>query len=237
MKFFEADNAGMEPAAEAENNIRLINASLAILENNKIVDALAKPLPHVDFEDLQRKVDQNFLVDASSITTRMARFFHAISGYKNPSNIFVAGSFQANSIVWLAGGSRLSCRVIGVDPDVEACQVARKNLKAIGFNNVEIFDARAEDLDCAKLDEIQLLLLDADHPTQGKRINIDILEHLKPRLSPEALILAHDACWPSFENDFKEYSQYLRHAFPECCSIKLALDSFGVLVTQAKIAK
>ncbi|MBX9772619.1 MAG: class I SAM-dependent methyltransferase, partial [Candidatus Obscuribacterales bacterium] len=152
-----------------------------------------------DFDRFMNSVSQDFRVDESAITTKMARFLFAIARARRPKNVLVIGSFQGNSLVWLAGGAGKTSHCVGVDIDAAASERARDNFLSLSMNNVVIEEMDGHLAGQLFENEIDMILLDADAPTSGKKIYTTLTNALLPKLAPGGLLLAHDMTWPHFQ--------------------------------------
>ena len=222
---------GYEPPEEKARNDAIAIAALKLLAQNKLISDTR--FDTASFSELYNLVTHQFTVEYSSITTRMARIFYGISSIIQPDNILVAGSYVGNSLVWLALPVLKTARIVGVDIDETANQVAIANLKAIDAENVEIYTLDAHKSGSLFLErKISLLLLDVDSETNGKEIYISILKALQNHLTDDAIILAHDACYPKFAEQMEKYRSYICNKLYITQSITLKIDQFGLEVTK-----
>ncbi|MBT3274773.1 MAG: hypothetical protein HN368_16575 [Spirochaetales bacterium] len=137
----------------------------------------------------------------TSIFPEETRAAFELSRIMGPKNVVVAGSYYAYFAVWLIPGIQESGHMTCIDPDKEVCNLAEKNIAALGYSDrvsVVCDDAIAV-LDNGD-DPIDLLVVDAygsrnypDTRHHGKAIYGPILQAALPRLEKETVILAHNA--------------------------------------------
>lgn len=217
---------GAESAKERRFNDRIADGFMAYLVKHGFVACHSENVWR-EFHGWQKVVHDAFDVPVSSITTRMARLLFALARASDPSTIVCVGSAWGNALVWLAGGAP-GAHCVGIDIDAESSAIAVRNFAAVGREvDIVVADARTV---AGSLPEVDLLLIDADDSETGKGILVPILEAFRERLSDRALVLAHDAALPTFEDDFVAY----RAAVVELAArrtIRVPIDQCGLEVT------
>ena len=217
---------GAESARESLLNDQITDGLLAQLVEREFLGSHPQGDWH-EFHSWQQVVHGAFEVPVSSITTRMARILFALARDSRPHTIVCAGSAWGNALVWMAGGAP-EAHCIGIDIDADSSAIAARNFAAVGREvDILVEDARTV---ADALPKIDLLLLDADDPETGKGILAPILEALRPRLSHQALVLAHDAALPAFEEDFDAYRATVARLGARR-TIKVPIDRCGLEVT------
>lgn len=187
-----------------------------------------------DFDSFMNSVSQGFKIDESAITTKMARFLFAIAQAQKPKNVLVIGSFQGNSLVWLAGGAGKLSRCVGVDIDIAANERAGSNFLSLGMNNVVIHELDGHLAGQLFDDEIDIILLDADSPMLGKQIYATLTSALLPKLTPGGLLLAHDMTWPHFQADVQEFKHMIADRSQFSATAILGIDRYGISVSRKR---
>lgn len=221
---------GIEDDEERYRNDAIIDRTLHLLYQESLLSY--QPFDGQNFYRLYKLVNSRFIVFESSITTRMARLLFGISTNAQPKNVLIVGSYLANSLVWLAYPLPSLARVIGVDVNNRANEIARKNLDNIGLNQIDIVKMDGHDAGNLFADGIDLLLLDADGRKTGKKIYQSLLQSLFPFLNQEALVLAHDVCYTKFKDDLITYIDIVSDRTFFKKTIILPVDSFGLGVSK-----
>jgi predicted O-methyltransferase YrrM len=161
-----------------------------------------------DFEHLP---DRN-----TSIFPEEAAMSFALSMALKPKRVFVAGSYYCYLAVWLIPGLKKEGHMVCSDVDKTVCELAVRNMKALGVENrVSIKNEDAIEL-LRKSDEpIDLLVLDAygsyDDPEpekRGKAIYKPLLQAALPRLHDKSILLVHNAEVNS--NEMKGFFEMLK---------------------------
>ncbi|BCH59222.1 hypothetical protein RvVAR0630_18460 [Agrobacterium vitis] len=184
--------------------------------------------PLSEFGSVSKKVNQTFNVDVTAITTRMARLLYAIGRSIGPKLIVTIGSYQGNSTIWLAAGAGPHAKVIGIDPDQKANEIARGNFARFGLNNIDVVLGDGHDIQNFISDTVDLVLLDADDPERGKENYSSLVDAVWPVLTPGGTLLAHDVCWPKFQNDLVQYKKLTYDITRFTGKKTVAIDQFGL---------
>ena len=204
---YQNPHAVLEPL---ESEVVAVDRILATLCEEGVIDHTsydhAKMLAH------REAVRDRFEMPWTAITPRMQRALYAINAIAQPRNMIAAGVFCGNTFISNAGAgvgpgaSYVAENLIGVEIRPEEAERAERNVRTIdptGVARVVAADAIdvVRDFDGA----IDLLYLDADGDAgRGKGIYLEILEACLDKLSPGALVLAHNS-----ENQAERLSEYL----------------------------
>jgi predicted O-methyltransferase YrrM len=210
--------------------------ALQILKTAGIVHPDA-PEPDWDyFVGVQRKIER-FEVPWTTITSAMRRFFYALSATAGPERMVGAGTYAGFGFAYLTmghargQGSPTLVEAVGLDIDAEATALARRNATLLDLGEQLRFE-QAEAItwlrDCRT--PISLLYIDIDVPSHRKSGYIDVLEAARPKLTPGALIVAHDACVPLFASDFERFHAAIKQDSGLIGPQVLPLDECGVSV-------
>jgi predicted O-methyltransferase YrrM len=223
---------GAESKNERQSNVLIVRAVFEQLANRGILshDQVEASLKTKNFDAFANRVSTAFTIDESAITTRLARFLYNFSYVINPRNVLVVGSFQGNSLVWIAGGCSKDALCVGVDIDTRANQKARDNFLSLGVTNVRIYDMDGHQASSLFSNDIDVILLDADSPEQGKKIYMSLTTALLPKLKPGGFLLAHDMIWPNFKNDLNDFRCLISDRSQFAASIIVPIDRYGISI-------
>jgi len=211
------------------------------------VDSIAeflkiKDLVHSDrsynkelFLKLRKEVKTKFNVPWTSISPVMERLLFMLSSFKKPKYIFAAGIFCGNTLIWNAAPGLMESsdnpdtKILAVDIDKKAIELAENNFNSLDFNagvNLVCEDAliAAEKID-HKLDYVYL---DADCKERGKKIYLDILKILYPKIKKNGWVLAHDTTEWCFQEDFIKYKTFVRNKNNFTESVSFDIDPYGL---------
>jgi predicted O-methyltransferase YrrM len=222
-------------ASESEANRQVNDQVVAVVLQRLTEVGLLPSGPGFDpaaFHQLREQVSAAFQVERSSITTLTARVLFAIAGRLQPRRVLCIGSYQGNSLVWLAGPIAPRAEVLGLDLCPQAVAVARRNFDRIGMPGVRLECADGHEASNRMAGPPDLVLLDADDPLCGKQLYRSLLERLEPSLAPGTVVLAHDACHAPFQADLAGYFEVVRNPVRFTVSMTLAIDEFGLEVTR-----
>ncbi len=204
---YREPHATLEPL---EREIAIVDDVLALLTGEGVLDHAsyghAKMLAH------RAAVRDSFEMPWTAITPRMQRVLYAISAIARPRNMIAAGVFCGNTFISNAGAavgpgaSYTAENLIGVEIRSDEAERAERNVRAIDPSGVaRVVAADAIDVVTEFEDNIDLLYLDADGDGgRGKGIYLEILDACLDKLSPGALVLAHNS-----ENQAQRLSEYL----------------------------
>ncbi|MBN2381069.1 class I SAM-dependent methyltransferase [candidate division WOR-3 bacterium] len=189
------------------------------------------------FDKLVALTKEKWYYPWTSFTKAMRRLFYMLASIKQPRIVVGMGIFYGYTLAWSAGPS---CgkdklynaeRVYGVDINTEAIEGARKNFAILeGSDHVELI---AEDgrLVAQRLEgPVVFLHLDADGEKIGKKLYLELLKILYPKLAKGAWVLAHDVTDPGFQKQgvFTEYLNYVRDPKYFSESILFDIDQCGL---------
>jgi predicted O-methyltransferase YrrM len=204
---YQDPHATLEPL---EREVSVVDRLLALLTDEGVLDHSsydhAKMLAH------RAAVRQSFEMPWTAITPRMQRALYAINAIARPTNMIAAGVFCGNTFISNAGAavgpgaSYTADNLIGVEIRAEEAERAERNVRTIDPTGVaRVVAADAIDVVAGFEHEIDLLYLDADGDGgRGKGIYLEILHACLDKLSPGALVLAHNS-----ENQAERLSEYL----------------------------
>lgn len=222
---------------------------LASIDDEYVVDSILEMLKEkalVSHEALYRKDAYEELVKLTrekwfypwtSFTKAMRRLFYMLSSVKQPRTVVGMGIYYGYTLAWSAAPScgpdkiYTAEKVYGVDIDAKAIEGARRNFANLeGAEHVELIPENGRIVAERLKGPIDFLHLDADDKKIGKRLYLDLLKSLYPRLSPGAWILAHDVTDPDFckSGDLVEYLDYVRDPGNFAESILLDIDTCGL---------
>jgi predicted O-methyltransferase YrrM len=221
-----------ESARSRSQSRKLVEACLQLLGRSGLLSDMT--LDWAPFETALSNFRREMTIDQSAITTRMARLLYALSATKRPRRLLVVGSYQAAALAWLALGAP-EAAAIGVDINPAANEVARANLQRAGLFNTVVLQRDGHNVGELLGGPIDLLLLDAEAEVDGrasKLIYSSLISSLEPHLARNALVLAHDACWPTFESDFTVFRRRLLDCGSFHVPMTLPIDRFGLMVTR-----
>ena len=193
-----------------DREVSVVDRVLALLADEGVLDHATydhkKMLAH------RAAVRDSFDMPWTAITPRMQRALYAINAIAQPRNVIAAGVFCGNTFISNAGAavgpgaSYTADNLIGVEIREDEAERAERNVRAIDPTGVaRVVAADAIDVVAEFDDSIDLLYLDADGDGgRGKGIYLEILEACLDKLSPGALVLAHNS-----ENQAERLSEYL----------------------------
>lgn len=165
---------------------------------------------HDKFLAHRAAVRDHFEIPWTAITPRMQRLLYAINAVRKPQTLLAAGIFCGNTFISNAGAAigPGACyhakRLIGVEIVDEKAALARRNVARIDpAGEARIITDDAVDVAAGLDGTIDLLYLDADGDKErGKGVYLDILEACYDKLSPGALVVAHNSvnCAPRLQH-------------------------------------
>ncbi|MEA3402496.1 MAG: class I SAM-dependent methyltransferase [Armatimonadota bacterium] len=227
-----------EPFAELEplaDEIAVVDEALQEL-------VAAGALPHAEY-DTERflahraAVRQHFEVPWTAITPRMERLIWAINAIRRPARMIAAGVFCGFTFICNAGAGAGPGAVyeaedlVGVEIKPDEAQRAERNAREIDRTGT----ARAVAADAVEFaaqypHAIDLLYLDADGDRgRGKGIYLEILEAALDRLTPGAVVLAHNSV--NSAERLAEYLTFVRDPARFTASVNVILDGDGLEVS------
>lgn len=187
------------------------------------------------FAALRRAVKAGFQMPDTAISPAMERLLYMLASVRRPRRLVAMGVYCANALVWSAGAACGPGKVYdaasiwGVDIDPWAIAQARRNLDQLdGMQAVTLLTEDARDT-AERLDgPLDYVYLDIGSEGDDKRLNLEVLEQLYPKLSPGAWVLAHDTTLPAYRPAFQDYLRLVRdpHLFAQ--SLSLDVDCLGL---------
>jgi len=214
--------------------IEIVDSILEFLKINELISR-NQTYNKEQFSRLRKEIHDKFEIPWTSITPVMERLLFMLSSVKEPESMFAAGIFCGNTFIWnsapvmLRSDSERLIRMIGVDIDKQAIDLAKKNFNSLSLENT--VDLYCEDalVTAEKIDhELDYVYLDADDKEKGKKIYLDILKILYPKLKKGGWVLAHDSNQWSFRPDFAIYKSYVRDKQNFQESISFDVDPYGL---------
>jgi predicted O-methyltransferase YrrM len=218
-----------------EDEVRIVDEALAEL----VTDGL---LPHARYDGdkllaHRAAVAERFEIPWTAISPRMQRLLYALNAIRQPRNMIAAGVFCGNTFISNAGAGvgpgacYTADALIGVEIKPEEAERAERNVRAIDPTGVaRILADDALDVVAAFEGPIDLLYLDADGDRgRGKGIYLEILQAAYAKLSPGALVLAHNS-----ENAGERLGPYLawvRDPATMRASLNVVFDPEGLEVS------
>jgi predicted O-methyltransferase YrrM len=224
------------PLEPLEQEIAVVDEALSALHEAGI-------LPHTTYDHARllahrEAVAERFEIPWTAITPRMQRLLYAINAIVQPQNMIAAGVFCGNTFISNAGagvgpGACYTARnLIGVEIDAEAAAMAERNARRIDDTGVaRVLGADARQVISEFPEPIDLLYIDADgDPSLAKGIYLEILETALPRLSPGAVVLAHNSV--NGGRPVQPYLEFVRGADCIRASVNIVIDVEGLEVSQ-----
>jgi predicted O-methyltransferase YrrM len=183
----------------AEREIATVDDVLATLRGQGIIDAVG--YDHERFLAHRAAVAEQFEIPWTAITPRMQRLLYALNAIRKPAVMVAAGVFCGNTFFSNAGagagpGACYEAKeLLGIEIKPDEAERAERNVRRIDPTGVaRIIAADAVDVARDHPGPIDLLYLDADgDAARGKGIYLEILQACYDRLSPGALVLAHNS--------------------------------------------
>ncbi len=225
--------------AEPHQELEPVRREVLVVEQALRSLRQAGILPHIiyDREKMlahRQAVRELFEIPWTAITPRLQRLLYAINAIHQPANLLAAGIFCGNTFISNAGAAigPGSCyranRLVGVEIKPEEAERAARNVARIDtLGEAQILAADAVQVARDWEGPIDLLYLDADG--QGKRVYLDILEAAYPKLSPGALILAHNSI--NAAERLSEYLAFVRDESKCQASVNIMIDGEGLEVS------
>lgn len=202
--------------------------------------ASALPTPWDSFLRLSALVHEGFEIPSTTITPVLRRLLFAIGLAAAPQNVVGVGTYVGYAFAWLLrdrsdpGSSPFIGTALGIDVDLHANQVARRNCALLGHGaRLRFADADGTVADAYPAETIDLLYLDLDDPGERKAGYVRALDAACGRLGTGALILAHDPCVPKFAKGFAAYHEFVRASSRLRGPWILPVDECGISIATA----
>jgi len=216
------------------NEVETTDSILELLINKGFVDKSSN-YNRDAFEIYRIMIKDNFEVPWTSVTPVMERLLYLLSSARKPEMIFAAGIYCGNTFAWNVGpgfGKNKTYtfkKAIGIEIDQGAIEIAQTNYSKLkNVEQVELICADALKIADEIDEEIDYLYLDADCEKIGKRIYLEILKALYPKLTKSGWVLAHDITEWCFLDDLREYKDFVRDKSNFSESICFDIDSYGL---------
>lgn len=226
-----------EPFAELEPpeaEVAVVDAALAALVDAGII-------PHGDY-DLERfaahraAVRAAFEIPWTAISPRQERLIWALNAITRPLRMIAAGVFCGFTFICNAGaavgpGATYHAEdLLGIEIKPEEAERADRNVRLLDPSGIaRIIAADAIEVTAHYEHPIDLLYLDAAGGGSGKGIYLDILMAAHDKLSPGALVLAHNSV--NSAERLAEYLGFVRDPARMSASVNVILDNQGLEVS------
>lgn len=224
--------APIEPLAD---EIAAVEAGLIALREDGVI-------PHINYDHDKLLAHRQFVVDHyempwTAIGPRMQRLIYALNAITQPQVMIAAGVFCGNTFISNAGAavgpgaSYTASALIGVEIVPAEAERAERNTRRIDPTGVaRVVAADAVDVVSEWDGPVNLLYLDADGtPETGKGIYLTILEAAWDKLTPGALILAHNSI--NCADALADYLRFVRETGPLRTSWNMKVDGEGLEVS------
>ncbi len=216
------------------DEVKTVNTILELLKSKGFISETASYNKEL-FEQFRKDIKLKFKVPWTSITPVMERLLYMLSSVKKPEIIFAAGIYCGNTLAWNVGPgfgkyqSYIFNKAFGIEIEQQSIEIAKSNFKKLqNSDNIELICDDALKI-AERLDEnIDYIYLDADCEKTGKRIYLDILKILYPKLKKDGWVLAHDSTEWCFEEDLREYKAFVRNKTNFNESFCFDIDSYGL---------
>jgi len=188
------------------------------------------------FEAHREAVRDCFEIPWTAISPRQERLIWALNAIRRPARMVAAGVFCGFTFICNAGAGAGPGAVyepedlVGLEIKPEEAERAARNVR--GFapgSRTRIVAADAVEFVADYCGMIDLLYLDAAGPESGKGIYLDILEAAYDRLSPGALVLAHNSV--NSAERLADYLAFVRDPAKLSASVNVILDTEGLEVS------
>ncbi len=230
--------ATREPFVELEplaNEIAIVDEVLATL-------VAAEMLPDADYDGERfaahrAAVREAFEIPWTAISPRQERLIWVLNAITRPTHMVAAGVFCGFTFICNAGaavgpGATFEAEdLVGVEIKPEEAERAERNVRLIDPTGVaRVITEDAVEVVADYPAPIDLLYLDANGDRdRGKGIYLEILESAYDRLSPGALVLAHNSV--NAAEKLAGYLQFVRDPEHMTASVNVILDSEGLEVS------
>ena len=218
-----------------ENEVSVVDRALDMLVEEGIL--LRKDYDRDRFLAYRKAVAELFEIPWTAITPRMQRLIYAINAIAQPRNVLAAGVFCGNTFISNAGAAvgPGACyqaeRLVGVEIKPEEAERAERNVRKIDPTGVaRIVAADAVEVARDWSGAIDLLYLDADGAGgRGKGVYLDILEAAWDKMSPGAIVLAHNSV--NSAERLRHYLEFVRDEANCRASVNVIFDPEGLEVS------
>lgn len=220
-------------APEAE--VAVVDAALERLKQEGIVPRAG--YDRAAFEAHREAVRASFEIPWTAISPRQERLIWALNAIRRPARMIAAGVFCGFTFICNAGAGAGPGAVyqpedlVGLEIKAEEAERARRNVETLAPNGrTRIVAADAVEFVAEYCGMIDLLYLDANGDRgRGKGIYLEILEAAYERLSPGALVLAHNSV--NSAERLADYLVFVRDPARMSASVNVVLDNQGLEVS------
>jgi predicted O-methyltransferase YrrM len=226
------------PFAEVEpqeREVETVHAALVALVAEGII-------PHTTYDGdrflaHRAAVAERFEIPWTAITPRMQRLLYALNAIRQPRNLIAAGVFCGNTFIPNAGAGAgpgacyQAQALIGVEIKPEEAERAERNVRRLDPTGVaRVVAADALDVVAGFSAPIDLLYLDADGDRgRGKGIYLEIVQAAYGKLTPGALVLAHNSV--NGGERVQPYLDWVRDPANMRASLNVVFDREGLEVS------
>jgi len=226
-----------EPFVELESS----EAEVAVVDDALAALVAAGIIPHPRY-DLERfaahraSVRASFEIPWTAISPRLERLIWALNAITQPPRMIAAGVFCGFTFICNAGaaiglGATYEAEdLLGIEIKSEEAERAERNVRLVDPSGIaRVIAADAIEVATHYDQPIDLLYLDAAGGGSGKGIYLDILMAAHERLSPGALVLAHNSV--NSAERLAEYLGFVRDPAQMSASVNVILDGQGLEVS------
>lgn len=227
-----------EPFAELEPldaEIAIVDATLEALKDAGIIRRAS--YDHAAFAAHREAVRDCFEIPWTAISPRQERLIWALNAIHRPARMVAAGVFCGFTFICNAGAGVGPGAVyqpedlVGIEIKADEAERAARNVR--GFapgGRARIVAADAVEFVADYCGMIDLLYLDANGDRgRGKGIYLEIMEAAYQRLSPGALVLAHNSV--NAAERLADYLAFVRDPANMSASVNVILDTEGLEVS------
>lgn len=187
------------------------------------------------FDRFKAGVKDNFEIQWTSFSPAMERFLYFLSSQKKPERMIGIGIFCGYTFIWNLGyayrpeNEAAVREIYGVDIDGPSMAATRANFESFGKPEfINLLDEDGVAVARRLNGPFDYIYLDADDKDIGKGLSLTLLEILYDKLTPGGWVLTHDTTGWEFQEDFKEYFQFVRDKKNFSESIQFHIDCYGV---------
>ena len=227
-----------DPFAELEPldaEIALVDATLEALKDAGIIARTS--YDQAAFAAHREAVRGSFEIPWTAISPRQERLIWALNAIRRPARMIAAGVFCGFTFICNAGAGVGPGAVyepedlVGLEIKPEEAERAARNVRAVAQDGVaRVLAEDAVEFVAGYDAPIDLLYLDADGDGgRGKGIYLEIVEAAYERLSPGALVLAHNSV--NCAEKLADYLAFVRDPAQMSASINVILDTEGLEVS------
>lgn len=226
-----------EPFAELESpeaEVAVVDAALTALVEAGII-------PHAGY-DLERfaahraAVRARFEIPWTAISPRQERLIWALNAITRPRHMIAAGVFCGFTFICNAGAAvgpgaiYQAEELLGIEIEPEEAERAERNVRLLDPSDMaRVIAADAIEVAAQYEHPIDLLYLDASGAGSGKGIYLEILMAAHDKLSPGALVLAHNSV--NSAERLADYLAFVRNPAHMFASMNVILDDQGLEVS------